>query len=268
MRRILALSVLTLLAGCGVIDKVTGPDGLSIDTFLATPAAVSPGETVTLSWNVSGAETVQIDGSTVQEKGSKEIQATQTRSYTLTAKAGTSQATSTVQVTVAGSPAPTPTPSPTPSPTPTPEPSPSPSPSPTPEPTPTPESTPTPTPSSASCGEPVTSANSCDVTVEYPEPLGGGECVEVNLLTVDQPCPVSMIHPRLVRFDLKANTTKSLQWRRQDTSSDVLEPNSGAVGSSGVTSVTLSDIVLQSSVAFEVVDDQGKVRLRVRLKHF
>lgn len=102
----------------------------------------------------------------------------------------------------------------------------------------------------------------------YPEPLGAGECLEVNLVSVNQACPVSAATTRSVSFDLTANTTQTLQWRRSASSSDVLNPGSGSVASSGGTSVVLSDIVLASSVTFEVVDGQGKVRLRFQLKHY
>jgi hypothetical protein len=104
--------------------------------------------------------------------------------------------------------------------------------------------------------------------VTYPEPLGAGECVEVNLVSVNQVCPVAAATTRSVRFDLTAHTTQSLQWRRSSSSSDVLDPSSGSVASSGETSVVLSDIVLASSVSFEVVDTQGKIRLRFTLKHY
>ena len=37
MRRLLALVLFASLAGCGVIDGITGPGGLKIDKFVATP---------------------------------------------------------------------------------------------------------------------------------------------------------------------------------------------------------------------------------------
>lgn len=104
--------------------------------------------------------------------------------------------------------------------------------------------------------------------VEYPDALGGNECVEVTRVASNKDCPVAVITSRSLSFDLKANTTKTLKWRRSSASNDILDPNGGNVESQGVTNVTLADMVLSSSVVFEVYDDQGKIRLRFRLKHF
>src|SRR5437870_13400575 len=61
---------------CGVIKQFTQPSSLSIQKFVATPADVSSGGTVTLSWDVQGAETVEIDNGigTVQAKGTRDVQ--------------------------------------------------------------------------------------------------------------------------------------------------------------------------------------------------
>lgn len=137
-RSIVALGLLA--AGCSAIDGLlNNPDSLAIQRFSVSPKEVAAGGTATLSWNVEGAESVQIDNGVgvVKSKGSLEVRADRSKTYTLSARGGTSSASSTVQLLVTGSaagpspsPSVTPTPSPTPSPTPTPSPSPTPTPSP------------------------------------------------------------------------------------------------------------------------------------------
>jgi hypothetical protein len=272
--RALVLAGLVALATvrCGVIRQFTQPSSLSIQKFVATPADVSSGGTVTLSWDVQGAETIEIDNGigTVQAKGTREVQPAWTTSFNMVARAGSSQATATVQVRVVpgtnASPSPSPSPSPSASPSPSPSPTASPSPSPSPSPTPTPVPSPTPTP--VTCGAPVAQlTGQCSLTVTRPTAMSGNECLELNAVTAAQPCPVGFATARSLRFDLTAHTSRALRWRRSVTSSDVLDPSEGAVSSQGATSALLTDLVLDSTVTIEVVDGNN-VLLAFTLRHY
>jgi hypothetical protein len=253
------------LAGCGLIDSVSGPKSLSIKKFEVSPEEVGAGETVTLSWEVEGAELVAIQGvGNVQSKGSRTVSATTTTTYTLIARAGTSSATSSVVVLVRGTgfPSPSPSPSPTPSPEPTPTPTPQPTPRPTPEPTPTP-------PPIGNCGIPApTYVKGCTVGWEYPRPLPDGECIALNTVTLDAPCPVAGGATRSVGFAITAKTTlDSLSWRSHPENQDVVSPAQGPLDVNGKVSVLVSDTVGGDAVYFEAVDQDGRVRLRFRIKH-
>jgi hypothetical protein len=122
--------------GCNPPDVLNQPEGLAIKRFAAAPAeVVSPG-TAALSWDVEGAETVQIEGiGTVAPKGSRQVSPAWSTTYVLTARAGTSSVTAAFQVVVQSGPSLSPTPSgsstlvPSSSVTPTPTSSPGPSPS-------------------------------------------------------------------------------------------------------------------------------------------
>jgi hypothetical protein len=133
-----------LSAGCAAIDDLlNSPSDLAIQKFSVSPKELTPGTTATLSWDVKGAEEVQIDNGigAVKSKGSMEVRAERSTTYTLLAKRGTASASSSLQVVVAGttaSPSPSPSPSVTPTPTPTPTPIPTPTPTPTPTPSPSP----------------------------------------------------------------------------------------------------------------------------------
>jgi hypothetical protein len=92
-------------AGCGLIDSVNGPKSLSIQKFEAAPDEVASGGSVTLSWDVEGAEELAIDHGIgpVPSRGSRTFSAYSTATYTLTARAGTSTATSSIQVSIRAS---------------------------------------------------------------------------------------------------------------------------------------------------------------------
>src|SRR5688572_19394198 len=158
--RAFAILASASLAQCGLIEEFTQPSSLAIERFGAAPPEVLHGSATTLSWEVRGADSVEIDQGigTVTSSGSRQVRPDWTTTYTLTAHAESSAATATVQIrvrppsaspspTTSPSPSPSPTASPSPSPSPTPTPSPSPSPSASPSPSPTPSPTPTPTPS-------------------------------------------------------------------------------------------------------------------------
>jgi len=272
MRLPVLVGAAVVFAGCGVIDSVSGPKALSIQKFQASPEEVTSGSSVTLSWEVEGAEQVAIQGiGNVPPRSSRTFPAYASTTYTLTARAGTSSATSSVAVTVRGGgslPDPFPTPSPSPSASPTPGPTPTPSPSPEPTPTPQPDPTPTPGPAGACGVQAPGSVKGCDVDFEYPAELPDGQCIELNTVTVDQACPVNNGASLSVGFALTAKTAlQSLKWRVGPNEKDTVTPSQGAVDVNGKTSVLVSDTVGLDWVVFEVVDQDGKVRLRFRLKH-
>ena len=57
----LATAAALAMGGCGFINDVDGPTGLAIKKFSLSPREVTPGHTSTLSWDVDGADQVQID---------------------------------------------------------------------------------------------------------------------------------------------------------------------------------------------------------------
>ena len=135
--RVFIVSGLLLLAaiGCGFVPPLGGEKGLAIQRFIAVPSEVAEGSPTMLSWDVEGADSVEVDNGIglVPASGSRTVRPTATTTYRLLAVAGTSLATSSLRVVVAPlapSPAPSPTPEPSPSPTPKPSTSPSPSPPP------------------------------------------------------------------------------------------------------------------------------------------
>jgi uncharacterized protein YkwD len=91
----------------GVVDQTIGtppppPSGTpTITSFTATPSAISPGQSVTLSWNVSGATSLSIDIGVGSVTGltSKIVAPTLTTKYTLTATNSTGSVTATTTVT-------------------------------------------------------------------------------------------------------------------------------------------------------------------------
>jgi hypothetical protein len=255
----LFLAVVVLaVGGCTLIDAPAEPSGdLAIARFTASPTQVPAGGSTQLSWEVEGAESVEIDQGLgkVKDKDSSYVRPERTTKYTLTARNGTAVATKSLEVLV-GTASPSPNPSPTPTPSPTPSPSPSPSP------------TPTPSPAAVSCGETVTKAGTCSVVVTRPVALPAGQCIALNVLTVSPDCPVGYNTSRALRFDINVQTTRpNLRWRRSTNSSDRLEPSAGVVASKGTTSVLVSDLVLHSEVTFEVVDGDD-VLMSYTLRHY
>jgi hypothetical protein len=276
-----ALLVGVAAVGCGVLDNLTGPDGLAIQKFTASPEQIEPGAVVALAWEVQGSDSVQIDHGvgTVQPKGTTAIHPTQTTDYQLTAHAGTSSATATVRVQVAGtfpspSPAPSPDPSPTPSPSPSPDPSPSPSPAPSPSPSPAPSPTPSPSPGPSpspepvTCGAPATFKGSCKLAISRPDALPADECIELTDVQTSADCPVNFGFPLSLSFQVTASTLgpKTFTWRQVTLGNDILTPATGTISGTGVTTVTLSDLVLGDVVSIEVVG-QGRHYLVFTLRH-
>jgi len=92
------ITVLLFIAGC----SGTPPTTPIINSFSASPATITVGESATLSWSVSDAISVTIDQSvgTVALSGSTAVSPTTTTTYTLTATntAGSVTATTTIAV--------------------------------------------------------------------------------------------------------------------------------------------------------------------------
>jgi hypothetical protein len=128
---------LLVAVGCGFVPPLGDDKALSIQRFIAVPSEVTQGAPTILSWDVEGADSVELDNGLglVPAKGSRTVHPIASTTYRLVAVAGTSLATSSLRVVVAPL---APSPSPSPSPSPTPEPSPTPAASPTPNPSPSP----------------------------------------------------------------------------------------------------------------------------------
>ncbi len=246
-----------LSPGCEVWNELTGPDGLSVRSFAALPEQIPSGTSAVLSWEVVGADSVEIDNGigTVAAKGTKEVKPAWTTVYTLAAKGGSATANATVRIGVTPIPGPTPTPTP------------NPTPKPTPGPTPTPTPSPTPTPLAPPCGTPATSAGSCAVTITRPNALPAGECMEVNAVAVSHSCPVALNTAVALRFDVSARTSKGkFEWRQKASGLDLLQPSTGSIDGNRGTSVTLTDTVVSSDLTIEIYL-ADKVYLAFTVKH-
>ena len=181
------LPVALIGIGCDALDFLNQPGGLAIQRFAVTPAEIMAGGSASLSWDVEGAENVQIEGiGTVPPKGSRQVSPAWSTTYVLTARAGTSSATATLQVVVQPGPSPSPSPSgsPTPNPSPSATPTPAPSPSPSPSSSPAPSPSPTATPVAVTCGQQATTAGKCAVLFAKPTPLPDGQCIDLNRVLV------------------------------------------------------------------------------------
>ena len=255
------LPVALIGVGCNALDFLHEPEGLAIQRFTATPAEIVVGGAASLSWDVEGADSVQIEGiGTVSSKGSRQVSPTWSTTYVLTARAGTSSAAATLQVVVQ--------PGPSPSPTPTPSPNPSVTPTPTPSPSPSPSSSPSPSPPAVVCGASATSAGNCLVNVTKPVAAGAGQCVEITSVAATPACPVGLNVVRAVTFRVTARTSRTrLEWRAAVNSGDVIEPASGRIAPNGTTDVTLADIVLDDRLRIEIVDGDN-VLARFALRHY
>jgi hypothetical protein len=132
------------LGGCSIFKQLTSPTNVAIQTFQASPTAITPGSQAVLSWEVVGADSVQLDNGigAVEAKGSRTVTPQWSTTYVLSAQAAAFSAHSSLLVRVVPKTT-------TPSPEPTignPNPPPSPSPTPAPTPSATPSSSPVPTP--------------------------------------------------------------------------------------------------------------------------
>jgi hypothetical protein len=87
---------------CGFINPTADSKPLAIQRFIAVPAAVAPGSAALLSWDVEGADSIEVDNGIglVQPTGSRSVHPAHTTTYRLLAVAGTSLATASIQVVV------------------------------------------------------------------------------------------------------------------------------------------------------------------------
>jgi len=92
---------------CNIVVTV-GPALPVIASFTATPASISAGQSSTLQWSVTNADSVSISSiGTVAASGSRSVTPAATTVYTLTATNASGSATRTATVTVTGSTGPT-----------------------------------------------------------------------------------------------------------------------------------------------------------------
>ena len=109
----LGLALAAIAFACGFVNPSGDGDGkpLAIQRFIAVPATVSAGAATLLSWDVEGADSIEVDNGIglVQPTGSRSVRPATTTTYRLLAVAGTSLATASIQVVVTA-PGPSPTP--------------------------------------------------------------------------------------------------------------------------------------------------------------
>jgi hypothetical protein len=105
------IGLVALTAACSLVDQVTGSGELAIKKFAASSTQVAPGSTVTLTWDVQGADVVQIDGvGTVTSRGQRDQRVEADTTFRLHARSGDSAMDASVVVRV-GAPIPSPSPS-------------------------------------------------------------------------------------------------------------------------------------------------------------
>jgi hypothetical protein len=111
-KRALSLAEVQAIYNAGSNGKCKNTEPLNIVNFSASPATIIPGLPTTLSWEVTGADSVTIDNivNPIQQlgveitKGSRFLYPTTTTTYTLKATQGASTVTQTATVTVASPP--------------------------------------------------------------------------------------------------------------------------------------------------------------------
>lgn len=251
-----ALVVALTMAGCGVVDDLVSSNELAVRRFVADPPEVGSGAAVTLSWDVSGADSVEIDNGvgTVKERGNREVRPAVSTRYVLVARKGSEQVTALVNVAVV-SPAPTPTPTPTPTPSPSPRPSPSPTIAPQPSPSPSP-ATEKPDPP-VKCTPSIRFSGTCGVSLTYLQALGETRCVALPEAQLGLSCPGAFGATRSVALTLEARGFKgrTLVWRQAASSGNyVLPPSSGTLSGDGRTRVELRDVLLGDQTVLDILD--------------
>jgi len=100
LKFLLIILLFVFLSACGGVTPGTDPP--AINSFIADSYHITSGESVTLSWNVTGADSVTINQGigTVASTGTKVVNPTATITYTLTATNTTDNVTSTVTINV------------------------------------------------------------------------------------------------------------------------------------------------------------------------
>lgn len=260
-RLALVASLGLVLSGCGIVDRLTSSDDFSIQKFTVDQQSVIPGARVTLSWDVDGADVVEIDNGLgrVAAKGSRQVRPEISTTYMLVARAGNAQATATTQVIVRGGGPPVPPlPSPTPAPTPTPSPTPKPSPTPAPSPSPATSLNPPAGKPTPSCGTRTPGFGRCSLNVTKWANLGSSQCLELTAIAFDKDCPVAFATPRKLSFTVTARLTaaEGLTWRRSRASADVLTPATGTLAPQGTTRVEVDDLALTNALVIDILDGE------------
>ena len=105
------LGLAAIGTACGFVNPSGDSKPLAIQRFIAVPASVTPGSSTLLSWDVEGADSIEVDNGIglVQPTGSRSVHPAATTTYRLLAVAGTSLATASIQVVVSPkSPSPAP----------------------------------------------------------------------------------------------------------------------------------------------------------------
>jgi hypothetical protein len=105
------------------------------------------------------------------------------------------------------------------------------------------------------------------MVVEQPTSPAVGECVQLTRITAIPGCPVSVGMTRTITFDIYAQTSSALTWRRAAGGGDALAPSSGPLLARGQSTVTATAVVYDTALSFEVVDATGRVVLRFALQH-
>jgi hypothetical protein len=109
---LLGVALVATAFACRFVDPSGEGKPLAIQRFIAVPAAVGAGASSVLSWDVEGADSIEVDNGIgiVQPTGSRTVRPAATTTYRLMAVAGTSLATASIRVVV--TPASSPSPSP------------------------------------------------------------------------------------------------------------------------------------------------------------
>jgi hypothetical protein len=94
-----------------------------------------------------------------------------------------------------------------------------------------------------------------------------GECVQLTRLTAIPGCPVSVGMTRTITFDVTAQSSVPLTWRRAAGGGDAVSPSTGPLLARGQSTVTATAVVFDTALAFEVVDPAGRVMMRFTLQH-
>lgn len=250
-----AAALVLLGSACGLVDNLNKPEDLSIRRFTASSTEVSTGSVVTLSWDVDGAEAIQIDNGigNVVAKGTRDLRPEVTTTFRLTAFRESASATSTIEVRVRSLNSPSPSPSPTIAPSPSP--SPTPTPTPTPSPSPGIGPTPSPSPVARTCGAPaLSSVRGCGVVTNYLVRPATGQCLTVNSVDVAVGCPAGANTTREVAFVVTAGLdATSLEWRRSSSSTNLIRPDHGFLDPNTVNRVSFNELVLDSDTTIDIV---------------
>ncbi len=241
-------------AGCGVVDNLVNSSEVTVRRFVADPPEAGSGAAVTLSWDVEGADSVEIDNGvgSVKLRGNRDVRPSVSTRYTLLARKGSTLATAMVTVGVVG-PVPTPTPAPTPTPTPTPSPSPTIAPKPSPSPSPSPGDPQKPT---VVCPGSISLVRTCGLNLSLLRPLGEGQCLALTEAETSLSCPGAFGATRkvILTFSTVGFGSRQLAWRQAASSGNYTMPSDGFVAGEGRTRVELKDVLLGNQTVLEILN--------------